>query len=278
MGENPFLSVNRSPVGSALPNTRLETFVYTVRNLDRYLDIQKARGVAFLQDRIVEADGYRFIQTLPSRYTGNSLGFIEWRRQKGSYATPGAKISGELPGKPPLPHLANIFELDHTATRVRAQERNAAILEFIGLTNYRYDFAVYVKPLNSITSVARLSDRDYAQVFTSGITPYVSDEVSGPTEAFIRNYGTRVHHMAFRTGNIDETFAAIKADGMEFLVDLVGSPAEGLKQTFTVPSKHTLLVNEYIHRYGDFDGFFTKSNVERLTLATEKQLRHLNGS
>jgi hypothetical protein len=38
-----------------------------------------------------------------------------------------------------------------------------------------------------------------------------------------------------------------------------------------VPSNHTLIVNEYIHRYGDFDGFFTRSNVERLTKATERQ-------
>ncbi len=51
----------------------------------------------------------------------------------------------------------------------------------------------------------------------------------------------------------------------------MGAPDEGLKQTFTQPSENTLLVNEYIHRYGDFDGFFTKSNVTRLTEATEKQ-------
>jgi hypothetical protein len=58
---------------------------------------------------------------------------------------------------------------------------------------------------------------------------------------------------------------------MRFLVELVGSPDEGLKQTFTMPSPNTLLVNEYIHRYGDFDGFFTRSNVTLLTKATEKQ-------
>ena len=64
---------------------------------------------------------------------------------------------------------------------------------------------------------------------------------------------------------------AIKADGQEFLIELVGSPAEGLKQTFTQPSPHTLLVHEYIYRYEDFDGFFTNSNVTALTKATEKQ-------
>ena len=58
---------------------------------------------------------------------------------------------------------------------------------------------------------------------------------------------------------------------MKFLVDLVGSPEEGLKQTFTVASENTFLVNEYIQRYEGFEGFFTKSNVTELTRATDKQ-------
>ena len=108
-------------------------------------------------------------------------------------------------------------------------------------------------------------------VFTSGITPFSGDAVSGPTEKFIQNYGTRVHHMAFHTDQIEETVRSLKKDGMEFLLDMVGSEAEGLRQIFSEPSRHTLIVNEYIHRYGDFDGFFTRSNVERLTEATGKQ-------
>jgi len=80
-----------------------------------------------------------------------------------------------------------------------------------------------------------------------------------------------VHHTAFRAENIEETFSALKKDGMEFLIDLVGSPDEGLRQTFSLASENTLLVNEYIHRYGDFDGFFTKSNITLLTGATDKQ-------
>jgi len=164
-----------------------------------------------------------------------------------------------------------VKELDHAATRVRSEDRDAAIIEFMELTDYNFDFAIYVERLNSITNVARLSPTDYAMVFTSGISPYVSDEVSGPTERFVHNYGTRVHHIAFRTEQIEDTFSALKDDGMEFLVDLVGSPEEGLKQTFTVPSEDTLLVTEYIFRYGDFDGFFTRSNVTLLTEATWNQ-------
>ena len=121
------------------------------------------------------------------------------------------------------------------------------------------------------TSVVRLSPRDFAMVFTSGISPYISDEASGPTEKFIQNYGTRVHHIAFQTEDIEDTYNALGNDGMKFLIELVGSPKEGLKQTFTEPSENTLLVNEYIHRYGHFNGFFSKSNVTLLTEATGKQ-------
>jgi hypothetical protein len=87
----------------------------------------------------------------------------------------------------------------------------------------------------------------------------------------VHNYGKRVHHVAFRTEDIETTFDSLKAAGMEFLLDLAGSEEEGLKQTFSVPSDNTLLVNEYIHRYGDFGGFFTKGNVTLLTAATNKQ-------
>jgi 4-hydroxyphenylpyruvate dioxygenase-like putative hemolysin len=80
-----------------------------------------------------------------------------------------------------------------------------------------------------------------------------------------------VHHIAFRTENIQQVVGALGADGLAYLLDLVGSEEEGLRQIFSVPSSHTMLVTEYIQRYGDFDGFFTRSNVERLTEATGRQ-------
>ncbi|MDO9083012.1 MAG: hypothetical protein Q7U56_06990, partial [Humidesulfovibrio sp.] len=110
----------------------------------------------------------------------------------------------------------------------------------------------------------------YAMVITSGLGEAMGAQ-SGPTEQFIENYGRRIHHLAFRTERIQETFAGLKASGLEFLVELVGSPEEGLRQTFSRPLANTLLVNEYIERYQGFDGFFTKSNVTLLTKATENQ-------
>ncbi len=155
--------------------------------------------------------------------------------------------------------------------RLRARDRDEAVIEFMELTNYNFEFAIYVKLFNAITTVARLSKLDFAMVFTTGITEYHGEAESGPTETFMHNYGPRVHHLAFQTERIEETYAALKEDGLAFLIELVGSPDEGLKQTFSLASASTLVVNEYIHRYGDFEGFFTKSNVTLLTGATAGQ-------
>ncbi|VVB71627.1 Uncharacterised protein [uncultured archaeon] len=269
-GKNPFKDINRAPKSGNLPNTRLETFVFESHDIEKYFSIQKEAGVKFLGG-IQDAGDYYFLETDPSLWTGNSLGFIQWKGKQRSYITPSSERLEDRPEKPDREHLKNIRYLDHAATRVKAQDRDNAILEFMQLTNYNFDFAIYVRSLNSITSVARLNPSDFAMVFTSGIAPYASDEASGPTEKFIRNYGTRVHHIAFQTEQIENTCQSLASDGLKFLLDLVGSPEEGLKQIFTEPSKNTLLVTEYIHRYGEFDGFFARSNVTLLTAATGKQ-------
>lgn len=268
---NPHRHFNVRPKTEAKPDARLETFVYKCRDLMRYVAIQKARGVRFATDGLVDAGPYLFIQTPPSAYTGNSLGFIQWKKREGDWrGKDAAPLSWAFP-KPDKPYLGHVFELDHSATRVTAQDRDAAILEFMELTGYDFAFAVYVESLNSITSVARFTMDDYAQVFTSGIEPFVSYEVSGPTEKFIANYGRRVHHVAFRCEHVEEVFAGLKAEGVRFLIELVGGPDDGLHQTFTEPFPATFLVHEYIQRYAGFDGFFTKSNVTELTRATDRQ-------
>lgn len=270
-GKNPFQRRNLQPKSRHLPNTRLETFVFRTRDIEEFVSIQRSRGVSFLTDGVIDGAEASFIQTAPSVYTGNSIGFITTHGKGGSYRTPESKTVDLELVKPDRGYLSKINHLDHGAIRVRAEDRDAAMLEFISLTDYAFDFAIYVKDLNSITSVARERGSDFAMVFTSGISPSRSLEVLGPTEKFVFNYGPRVHHIAFQTEDIEETCAALVEDGTEFLIGLVGSQEEGLKQTFTQPSANTLLVNEYIHRYGDFDGFFTKKNVTLLTEATDRQ-------
>jgi 4-hydroxyphenylpyruvate dioxygenase-like putative hemolysin len=268
---NPFIDINTHQKSSHLPHTRLETFVFLTKNIEKYVGIQQERGMSFLTDDIIHKSNYSFIQTPPSPYTGNSIGFIQWHQHQGTYQSEQDSIQSYQMTKPDRKYLENIKYLDHTATRVRAHDRDAAIIEFMELTNYHFDFAIYVKSFNSITNVARLTDKDFAMVFTSGITSFMDDQPSGPTEAFIKNYGTRVHHLAFHTESIRETVSELKNDGLEYMIDLVGSPDQGLRQIFSKPSKYTLLVNEYIHRYGDFKGFFTKENVTLLTESTTNQ-------
>ncbi|SKA77918.1 hypothetical protein SAMN02745704_01063 [Paucidesulfovibrio gracilis DSM 16080] len=267
----PFAPFNPGPKSQHLPQTRLETFIFKCPDLERFVALQREQGRCFLTAEPIRTQNFLFIQTPPSRYTGNSIGFVQWLQEEGQWAWPGSVPLNWRLEKPDYPHLSNVRELDHAATRVRAEERDRAIIEFMEWTNYQFDFAVYVESLNSITNVARLSAEDFSMVFTSGIKPFAGMEDSGPTEKYIHNYNTRVHHLAFHTQNIEQTFQGLQEQGVEFLVELVGGPSEGLHQTFTKPMEHTLLVNEYILRYGDFDGFFTKSNVTKLTAATEAQ-------
>jgi hypothetical protein len=74
-GKNPFLHINGAPKPRHLPNTRLETFVFEVKDLKEYVSIQKMNGTKFITNDILNFDNYDFIQTVPSHFTGNSLGF-----------------------------------------------------------------------------------------------------------------------------------------------------------------------------------------------------------
>jgi hypothetical protein len=270
-GRNPYSSYNMAPNSMHLPNTRMESFVFSTPDLERYRSIQSTRGVNFQEDSRLDTDSLLFCQTIPSPFHGSSIGVVQWKGDSRSFRTRGCrKLEWEF-GKSSGGYLDHIFELDHTATRVHAQHRDEAIIEFMELTSYTFAFAIYVRSFNSITNVARLSDGDFAMVFTSGILPDSGEDDVGPTEQFIRNYGTRVHHMAFRTEEIDATYKSLGENGLGFLLELVGSPEEGLKQTFSESSRSTLLVNEYIQRFGGFDGFFTRENVTLLTESTSGQ-------
>ena len=156
--ENPYLSYNIYPKTKHLPNTRLEAFVFECINIKKYYDIQKSRGVNVLTETIVETDSYFYIQTIPSSFTGFSYGLVEWKGEKKNYKDKNF-TSLELDIKKPVDkYIDNIKALDHAATRILAKDRDAAILELMELTNYNFDFAIYVESMNSITSVARLGD------------------------------------------------------------------------------------------------------------------------
>lgn len=70
---------------------------------------------------------------------------------------------------------------------------------------------------------------------------------------------------------------AICSQGKDFLLDVIGSREEGLKQIFSNASEHSSLIIEYVQRFGDFEGFFTRKNVAELTRSAgvEEHLRLL---
>ena len=115
-GDNPFLDLNRFPKSQHLPNTRLETFVFATPDIEKYVAIQKARGVKFLTNDIMHTDRYSFIQTSPSSYTGNSVGLIQWRGERGNYVTSESKPLDWKITKLEGGYQRNIKYLDHTAT------------------------------------------------------------------------------------------------------------------------------------------------------------------
>jgi 4-hydroxyphenylpyruvate dioxygenase-like putative hemolysin len=183
-----------------------------------------------------------------------------------------------------------IQPIDHLATRVYSQNREAALLEYLALSSYYYWGSYDITDQNSSTNVCksvRLVPESVspAKVFTANNLPYCVNHLDGlpsPTETFVRNYGPRLHHIALsvkdgeRGGkeNIDFVVDAISSQGKSFLLEVVGSRDAGLKQIFSAASPISALIIEYVQRFGNFQGFFTRDNVARLTAAagTEESL------
>jgi hypothetical protein len=158
-----------------------------------------------------------------------------------------------------------------------------AILEYLSWSSYYFWGAYNIKDQNSSTNVTKSAhpipeSRSPAKVFTANNTPYFINHLESlpsPTETFVRNYGPRLHHMAIAVKdgdyqgkeNIDFVVEAIAKNGKGFLLDVIGSKQEGLKQIFSNASEHSSLIIEYVQRYNGFDGFFTQDNVAKLTEA-----------
>jgi hypothetical protein len=180
-----------------------------------------------------------------------------------------------------------ILPVDHLATRVYSQNREAALLEYLALSSYYYWGSYDIKDQNSSTNVTKNIRQQPesvspAKVFTANNHPYCVnhlDQLPSPTETFVRNYGPRLHHMAVEVKdgqtngreNIDVVVDAIAAQGKGFLLETVGSREEGLKQIFSSASDFSSLIIEYVQRFGDFQGFFTRENVALLTFAAGQE-------
>ena len=300
-----FRSLNEVyPIGAHKPNSRYMGEIFRVSNLHEVVEIQKSREIRFFnQDQIrkLELPGNMAI-VKPSPYTHNIVGY--WERPEQNirvYALGNSVIhddvnQGYLNSKAIQKSLGLdrlILPIDHLATRVYSQNREVAILEYLTVSSYYYWGSYDIENQNSSTNVTKsihYSDEKLspAKVFTAANNPYFVNHLVGlpsPTENFVRNYGPRLHHITLIVAdgetagqsNIDYVVEAIRSNGKDFLLDVIGSKDEGLKQIFSSASEHSSLIVEYVQRFGDFDGFFTKNNVAELTAAAgvEENLRLL---
>jgi len=290
-----FRSLNEVyPIGAKKPNSRYMGEIIRVTDLHSVVKLQAQRGFRFFnQDEVrkLELPGNVAISK-PSPYTHNIVGYLERKPDElrvyalgVSVIKPDVQTAYEeaktLQAKIGVTDL--LLPLDHLATRVYSQNREVAILEYLSLSSYYFWGAYNIKDQNSSTNVTKSAhpipeSKSPAKVFTANNTPYFINHLEhlpSPTETFVRNYGPRLHHMAISVKdgehlgkeNIDFVVDAIAENGKGFLLDVIGSKEQGLKQIFSNASEHSSLIIEYVQRYGSFDGFFTQENVAKLTEA-----------
>ncbi|MFW9922394.1 MAG: VOC family protein [Candidatus Thorarchaeota archaeon] len=158
-----------------------------------------------------------------------------------------------------------IVKLDHIAYRVKKGEREAFMTELTNFLPYRLFKSFKVVSSNATTTCMKLEETLPIVVISEGLT---DDSV---VEKYCQKYGSRVHHLAYEVTNIEKVVEIQKSRGVKFTTEkIIGSEEEGIKQIFTLPTKTTNHIIEYIQRFGDFDGFFTPSNIAGLMLSTEK--------
>ena len=158
-----------------------------------------------------------------------------------------------------------IIKLDHVAYRVKKGERMKKIKELMTLLPYREFKNFKIIKANAITTCIKLHETSTVIVVSEGLS---EDSI---VEKYCQKYGSRVHHIAYLVKDIDRVIEIQKARGIQFTSeDVYGSEEEGIKQIFTMPTETTNHIIEYVQRFGDFDGFFTPSNVENLMKSTEK--------
>jgi len=158
-----------------------------------------------------------------------------------------------------------ILKLDHIAYRVKKGERKKTMVELMNLASYQEFKSFKVVSTNSITSTLKLHDTLPIIVVSEGLT---YDSV---VEKYVQKYGNRIHHLAYLVKNIERVVEIQKKRGVRFTTDnIIGSEEEGIKQIFTMPTEPVNHIIEYLQRFGDFDGFFTPSNIGTLMKSTEK--------
>ncbi len=298
------------PLARKKPNARYVGEVFSVSNLTETRNVLESHNIRFHYPEETENKFFsnpHFYFSFPSSLTGNRVGYTP----RGDYEMEAMEIgerfqlndqemgrleraaakAGEK-GAVPL-----ILGVDHMATRILAGEREDAILEFLTMSNYYFWGAYNIADQNSSTNVNRNGNvgddkLSPAKVFTANNIPSFINSFENlpmPTEDFVRNFGRRMHHIAYevvdgdhKSGekNVDFVVDTLKELGVPFLAHVVGECTDepNLKQIFSKHSQYSILITEYVERCYGYEGFFTKSNVAALTAAAGEDERYRHGN
>lgn len=159
-----------------------------------------------------------------------------------------------------------IIKLDHLAYRVKKGERRRFIDELVNMIPPYREFKNFkVLNANAITTCIQLRETLPVIVISEGLT---DDSI---VERYCQKFGSRVHHLAYLVKDIRRVVEVQKQRRIDFTTEkIIGSEEEGILQIFTSPTETANHIIEYIQRFGDFDGFFTPSNITELMQSTEK--------
>ncbi len=297
------------PLAAKKPNARYIGEIFKSNDVEETRKVLESHNIRFNYHHETRNPFYtdsEVVFTFPSDYTCNRIGYFQGDIDDHEALKLGKKLepdAAELATLGKIDEFAKaqklnplVLGVDHLATRILAGEREDAILEFLTMTHYYFWGAYNISEMNSSTNVNRNGHVDDdkhspAKVFTANNTPSFVNSFEGlpmPTEDFVRNYGRRLHHLAYevqdgdhRGGekNVDYVVNTLKDKGVAFLAHVVGECLDdpNLKQIFSKHSEYSILITEYVERCHGYEGFFTKSNVASLTAAAGQDERYEHG-
>jgi hypothetical protein len=296
------------PLAAAKPNARYIGEIYSTSSCGDLRSVLEPQNIRFVYPDEASNNFYALPHltfTFLSDYTYNRVGYVDVPLDSLAALDLGDRVlldaeSLELLEAAGQKHhrhglAGRVLGIDHLASRVLAGEREDALLEYLTMVPYYFWGAYNIAEMNSSTNVTRhpsIGDEKQspARVFTANNTPsYLNsfDNLPMPTEDFVRNYGRRMHHIAYEVvdgeiqgeKNVDFVVDVLRDLGISFLADVVGECTDqpNLKQIFSKASPYSLLITEYVERCLGYDGFFTRDNVAALTAAAGKAERYEHG-
>jgi len=296
------------PLAAKKPNARYVGEIYRSQDNAALRDALEPQAIRFVYEGDTVSPIYRtehLTFTFLSDYTYNRVGYVDTDIDDLDALGFGERFSLTAAEQEMLDKAAQLQAdhgisdrvkgLDHMATRILAADREDAILEYLTMVPNYFWGAYNINEMNSSTNVTRSPHVDDdkvspARVFTANNTPSFVNSFEGlpmPTEDFVRNFGRRMHHMAYEVidgevdgaKNVDYVVGQLAEMGTPFLADIVGECKDdpNLKQIFSKSSQYSLLITEYVERCHGYEGFFTRDNVAALTEAAGADERYDHG-